>query len=134
MRSISTKLIVFLVIFALSSLCVLQTARPAAAHATISYTWTGSGNDGLWSDSRNWSPMGVPGAGDDATISVAEIITVPASTTVQSLTVSGQGTILSGGSLTITGSFNWTNYGEITTAIDIPVGATANISDPSIYQ
>ena len=134
MRSKFMKFVVFLAFLAFSSIFALQTAMPAEAHAATSYTWTGSGNDGLWSDNRNWSPMGVPGAGDDATISAAEIITVPDGTTVQSLTISGQGTILSNGSVTITASFNWTNYGEITTAIDIPVGATANISDPSIYQ
>ncbi|HLI06274.1 MAG TPA: hypothetical protein VKV40_06890 [Ktedonobacteraceae bacterium] len=36
------------------------------AHASTSYTWTGKGNDGLWSNSQHWSPNGVPGAGDSA--------------------------------------------------------------------
>jgi len=30
-------------------------------------TWTGKGNDNLWSDAKNWS-NGVPGSSDDVNI------------------------------------------------------------------
>jgi len=130
----SMKLVVVLVLVALCGALAIQMVIPSVARAATSYTWTGNAFDGQWTSAGNWNPNGVPGAGDSATIGVAENITMPASTTVASLTLSGQGTALSGGSLTITGSFNWTDYGTITTNIDIPSGATANISNPSIYR
>ena len=128
------KLVVFVIVLTVLSSAGLQLVFPSVAHAATSYTWTGQALDGQWADAGNWNPSGVPGAGDSATISLPQTVTVPASTTVQNLTVSGQGTGLSGGSLTITGSFNWTDYGTITTSIDIPSGATANISDASTFQ
>lgn len=39
-------------------------ARPALGGA---YSWTGAGNGVEWNDPDNWSPVGVPGFGDDAT-------------------------------------------------------------------
>ena len=33
-----------------------------------SYTWSGSGDGRLWSDSLNWTPIGVPGIADNATV------------------------------------------------------------------
>ena len=130
----SMKLVVVLALVALCGALAIQMVIPSAAHAATSYTWTGQAIDNQWSDAGNWSPNGVPGAGDSATIGAPENIIMPASTTVASLSLTGQNTGLSGGSLTVTGNFDWTSYGTITTNIDIPAGATATISNPSIFR
>ncbi len=130
----SMKLVVVLVLVALGGALVIQMVIPSVAHAATSYTWTGNAFDGQWTSAGNWSPNGVPGPGDSATIGLPESVNLPTSTSVQNLTISGQGAELNNGSLTVTGNFNWTNYGAVTANIDIPSGATANISNPSIYR
>lgn len=130
----SMKLVGVLLLVALCGALAIQMVMPSVVHAATSYTYTGNALDGQWTTAGNWSPIGVPGPGDSATIGIAENVNLQTSTSVQNLTLSGQGTNLSNGSLTITGSFNWTNYGAITTNIDIPSGATANISNPSPYR
>lgn len=128
------KLVGVLVLVALCGALAIQMVIPSVVHAATSYTWTGNAFDGQWTTAGNWNPNGVPGPGDSATIGIAESVNLQTSTSVQNLTISGQGAGLNNGSLTITGSFNWTNYGAITTNIDIPSGATANISNPSPYR
>ncbi len=53
------------------------------------YTWNGSANDGNYNNPANWTPNGVPGAADTATISTstAATITVPQNEAVQALTL-----------------------------------------------
>lgn len=130
------KPFVVLIVFTLLITVCIPLFVPSVAHASTSYTWTGKGNDGQWSNSQNWSPNGVPGAGDSVTLgpNPTANVTIPASTTVQNLTLSGNANELSGGSLTITGTFSWMGYGTITTPIDIPSGATANITNASGEQ
>ena len=123
---------------------VLLVAAPAAARAWgaascngTSYTWTGKAFSSIWTVPKNWSPQGVPGtcAQDSASIgptpdAAPPNLTVPASTTLQDLTLStpgGQGSIaLTGGSLTVT-DFNWSGIGTISTPIT--ASGAVNISD-----
>jgi hypothetical protein len=69
----------------------------------VSDNWTGGGNDGLWSDSANWS-AGIPGANDAVNISGA-VVTFDASAspdTIYSLSSSADATIdITGGTLTV---------------------------------
>ncbi len=53
------------------------------------YTWNGSANDGNYNNPANWTPNGVPGAGDTATIntSTASVITELQDDSVQALTL-----------------------------------------------
>lgn len=52
------------------SLAVFLLLAPWAGAAN--YSWNGS-YDSNWGDSRNWSPSGVPGPGDDVTINSASV-------------------------------------------------------------
>ncbi len=54
-----------------------------------SYTWNGSANDGNYDNPANWTPNGVPGSADTATIntSTASTITSSQNDSVQSLTL-----------------------------------------------
>ncbi|HEX7738574.1 MAG TPA: hypothetical protein VF426_02870 [Marmoricola sp.] len=110
------------------------------AHAATTYTWT-QGYDGAgdpvpgadhvsWSDPDNWSPSGVPGAGDSVLLTSAHgydgthrttTLTVPAHTSLTDLTISEvpDATVyLQGEPLTVTGSFDWTG-GRIHTPVTI---------------
>lgn len=40
------------------------------------YTWNGSAGDGLWNTQENWTPNGIPGEGDQVTLSGNENITL----------------------------------------------------------
>ena len=53
------------------------------------YTWNGSAKDGNYNNPANWTPNGVPGASDTATIntSTASTITVSTNDAVQALTL-----------------------------------------------
>ena len=53
------------------------------------YTWNGSANDGNYNNPSNWTPNGVPGTADTATIntSAAATITVSTNDAVQGLTL-----------------------------------------------
>ncbi len=127
--------VVVIVLTLLVAAC-MQMFVQAVAHASTSYTWTGQGYDNQWSDASNWSPNGVPGVGDSATIgpNPSGYVTVPAGTTVQNLALNGTVNAVSelnGGSLTITGNFTWMGSGSVSTTLDIPSGATANIDSVS---
>jgi hypothetical protein len=41
-----------------------------------SYSWTGIGRRGLFSDPHNWNPVGVPAQGDDASISNGDTVEI----------------------------------------------------------
>jgi hypothetical protein len=87
----------------------------APAHAAVSYTWTGATNFS-WGTASNWSPAGVPTAGDSVTLSAATVPTrlhitgVPA-VSLQNLavaTTSGNNVSLSGaGPVSVAGAFSW---------------------------
>lgn len=95
------------------------TALPAYASGT-SYTWIGSsqssgGDNHSWTDPKNWSPSGVPAAGDSVSIDdpdaghcVAHVDGVPAVTlTNLTLAATGCSSALVGGPVTVTGAFAW---------------------------
>lgn len=112
---------------------VMQMVAPSVAHASTSYSWTRLGGDNNWSNPANWSPNGVPGAGDNVSIAPTKFastpnVIVPPGTTVQSLTLGTASSLMSGGSLTITGSFDWPANGTVMTPITVPAGGTVNIS------
>lgn len=67
-------------------------------------TWVGPGN---WSSAANWSPSGVPGAGDSVVFSNTNACTIDLSTTVAQVDIQSgySNTISANQNLTITGSF-----------------------------
>jgi len=75
---------------------------PAQAAA---FTWTGAVSAD-WFDPGNWSPAGVPGANDVATVN-SGTVDIPTDATVAALTFGG-GTIQGAGTLTVTGTLDWT--------------------------
>lgn len=109
-----TRQLAMLVALAVALLSVaVALAHPARASSQL--TFTGDAHDGgSWSNEKNWSPQQVPEAGDSITIQspvpggVARVTGVPSGTLVQDLSLSGPGAELSGGSITVTGSFSWT--------------------------
>ena len=66
------------------------------AHA-MSYTWTGGGAAGTWNDPANWSPNGVPNAGDDAKFELAGDLTITSDIAISSgvLTINNCGAVVS---------------------------------------
>ncbi len=93
--------------------------------AATSYTWNNGSGD--WSVAANWTPNGVPGPNDAASISFGTL-TVGTDTTVSNLNFTG-GTINGAAVLTVGSLFNWpagTMSGSgITT---IASGATATLA------
>ena len=111
----------------LLSLSVLLAAAPAAQ---TTYTWNGA-NPGDWAAAGNWSPNGVPGAGDAVVIGSGQPV-LGTDATVAEATLSG-GSLSGDGNLTVTGTFTWSggtlngrNYAD-TAALTIPAGATLHI-------
>ncbi len=123
---------------------------PATAHAT-NYTFTGlaatcpfptaqqcatfvPGDPENWGDVRNWSPQGVPGAGDTVTIGTFSV-SINGNRSVQRLTMSGDGN-LRNGTLNLIGpsaSFMslWTT-GTISCILNIATGAQLRISGNAV--
>src|SRR5579885_3559704 len=69
---------------------------PAAARAT-DYTW-GNSSGGDWATAANWSPVGAPGAGDNATIALGGTYTVGLTGTqsVNNVTLNAAGATVNG--------------------------------------
>ena len=91
--------------------CVAILSFALTARAT-DYTWTGNAAPPLsqnWSASQNWTPTGVPGGGDTATIGGdfnggGQTVLVTAPVTVSGLTLNGS-TLGGSSTLTVNGSF-----------------------------
>ena len=56
----------------LGFVCVLLLGLPNTAFA-IAYDWSGA--SGNWTDSANWTPNGVPGAGSGDTVTINAAVT-----------------------------------------------------------
>jgi hypothetical protein len=106
-------------------------AAPAFAAGGTTYTWVGNSQDVTadnhsWTDSRNWSPSGVPGDGDsvsidapDAAHCTAHVDNVPAvALTNFSLAATRCSSSVTGGAITVTGAFSW-NGGTLFTPTTI---------------
>lgn len=116
---------------------VLAGLLSATQASATNYTWTGAGqgtNPRDWTEPTNWSPNGVPGAADTATISGGDlgygITTQPGSITVMTLNLDVPANAVTlDGNITIPagGTFNWTS-GDINGSFHISAGATLNIS------
>lgn len=94
------------------------------------FTWTGT-TSSAWGTNTNWSPNGVPGAGDNVIISSvgSNMLDITSSQTVANFTLSGTGnfTISVFGSLTITGTITSTT--SATPSLDC--NSTVTISSAS---
>ena len=136
MRRLST----FVVLSAVAVAASFAVAVPARAGGT-SYLWIGSsnpaGDNHSWTDHNNWSPQGVPGAGDSVSIdspspsiASAHVDNIP-TVTLASLSVSENPTRLtvsiSGGNLTVSDTFTW-NGGTISTPITLGASASGTVS------
>ncbi len=98
----------------------LETLEDRSVPTAYSWTAAVSGN---FNDPSKWTPNGIPGAGDDATIGQTGItVTSPATTTVQSLTNAATLAVSSGTSFTVT------NGGSDTGTIDVASGATFDLA------
>ncbi len=66
-----------------------------AAHATT-YTWSGGGAAGDWNDSDNWTPSGVPGAGDMAALELSSALSITSDIALSAgtLTISNNGAVV----------------------------------------
>ena len=87
------------------SLLLLSTASPAQTR----YEWAG-GSSGSWTEASNWSPSGVPGAGDTAVIDPGGSIryaVLTENTTVARLELRGFGGVAGDFDLTISDHFQW---------------------------
>ncbi len=89
--------------------------------APLTYTWdAGGGADTSWFTAANWSPDGVPGAGDTAMLDIDATITLPSSTSVGTFIHNNPSfvganstvTIPAGVTLTVLSNFTWTGGTE----------------------
>ena len=95
------------------------------AHAA-GFTWTGAVSSD-WFTPGNWSPAGVPGAHDMATIN-SGTVDIAVDATVAALNFGG-GTLTGAGALTVTSAFSWTAGSmQGSGATVIAASATLNIS------
>ncbi len=96
-----------------------------AVFARVEYTW--NGGSGSWGTAGNWTPAGVPGAGDGVTITTGTV-SLDADRTVARITLSGSGVLHANANLTITESFTFSNgllMGDtLTAALDDTVWVT----------
>ncbi len=98
---------------AAAAVLLLALLPTPAAHAAVERTWTGLGNDALWSNPLNWA-TGVPDSGDSVRFPPGAARTdsvhdLEDGLTLSSITFDGQGYRVTGNRVTLTG----------------PVGATA---------
>ena len=123
------------------ALTVCLPATPAFAVGT-SYTWIGGSNSSggdnhSWTDPKNWSPSGTPGNGDSVSIDspapsycTAHVDNIPTVSLV-GLSISQNpdrcGVSITGGSITVTGTFTW-DGGDIATPIAVAAGADGVVS------
>ncbi|MGA2176288.1 MAG: immunoglobulin domain-containing protein [Verrucomicrobiota bacterium] len=87
------------------------------------YVWTGN-SSANWSDSGNWSPAGVPGAGDNAFLN-SGVINLNDGFSVNNVILNG-GVLGGTGFLTVNGGLVWTG-GVLNSAITVGPGATLQI-------
>jgi uncharacterized delta-60 repeat protein len=79
---------------------------------------------GAWTNPSNWSPQGVPGPGSVAEINNGRSVSLEdTDITIGSLTLTGNGTIAGGGSLTVTTGFTFSSGNLGALHLTIPVGA-----------
>jgi hypothetical protein len=101
---------------------------PTAASASSDPTWTGNGDGTSWGDAHNWDTMQVPKNGDSVTIGptssqlTPHVTGMPGGTQLQDLALSNAS--LSGGDVTVTGSFSW----------DVGNGDVATLAAPLTAQ
>ncbi|MGA2749679.1 MAG: Ig-like domain-containing protein [Verrucomicrobiota bacterium] len=93
-------------------------------HAT-SYTWTNT-SSANWADSGNWTPPGVPGAADMATIATGTP-TITSGLTCGTVNLSG-GTLNAAANLTVKTALNWQG-GVIEGEVTIQPGASMTLSN-----
>lgn len=127
---VARRMGVYLAVLAVAFVVALLLQRPA--HAGESFTWTGEGKDGIWTNPCNWYPKdqcqeNYPGkqAPDDsaaiaATPSGPSHVGLGEDISLASLSLNGPGVSLTGGNVTVTRSFTWTGgrlESNITTAM-----------------
>ena len=110
-----------------AAFCVVALCGGAQAAERL---WTGGGDGFRWSDAKNWSPQGVPGAGDDIKIENTSGSTLSVSNDIVGLSVAhilpgGTSPIaFSGEGVTVTGDGNsWSN--NVVTTCDFPIKFTS---------
>src|SRR5579872_2043164 len=113
--------------FVLAALCLL--AGTVCLRAS-SFTWTGTAST-AWQNPTHWSPNGVPGPADSATITTGSP-NAPSITNAVSIStiVLGGGTLTATapGSLAVAAGFTWTN-GVFKGVLTINSGATMSFSN-----
>jgi hypothetical protein len=103
---------------------------PASAQAAT-YRFVGLGTDPQnWQDANNWSPVGVPGAGDDVTIKQnpggpAHVV-LHAPVTVRSVDLEAGGSVADQ-SITVTGGLTWLG-GGVLTSMTLPAGSVSTVA------
>lgn len=137
-RRVGALLISLAAVFAAA---LLLTQKPA--HAGESFTWTGEGRDGAWTNACNWYPKdecqqkypGKDAPDDTAVLSPASApahVTLGEGITLDSLNLEA-GSSLTGGSVTLNRSLGWTG-GSLHTKVNMSAGSVGNIDGPATKQ
>lgn len=111
-------------VFILISLFLLSTQTAFS----ITRTWVPA-TGGAWTTPANWSPSGIPAAGDDIVIGSqsAPITSVP-SIALNSMTITGNCTLQSGSAVTLTLGGNTGTDFTVAGSANLILGATVNIT------
>ena len=117
---------IFIAAFLVSAFVFLVSSERIVSSApldpTVAKTWNG-GIEGYWNVAGNWSPPGIPDAGDDVTIGAGNTVTFTGGTsTIQSIHCDGS-LIISSGSFTVVNA-STLNYLEVNGASAFFNGAT----------
>ncbi len=90
----------------------------------LAYTWTGAA-DSNWSNPANWSPRGVPGAHDTATLANGTTVTLPGDIRLLELSLQNATLI---GSATFSGNLLWTGGAMIDANLTLAAGSVLRLA------
>ncbi len=114
-----------------SLFCPLLLLSSASLVIATDYTWSNAAGTFSWADAANWSPEGVPGAGDNVTFNAntaGDTIAMDGDRTVNNITFGGNVRTMTIGSpadtLTVAGAFNG---GYMGTACTITIAAKLHL-------
>src|SRR5215831_197658 len=137
-RWLSCWLLLRLSVAVLAGALLGSSLAPVAASASADPTWTGNGDGTSWGDSHNWDTMQVPKNGDSVTIGptssqfTPHVTGMPGGTQLQNLTLSNAS--LSGGDVTVMGSFSWDVSGGNVATLAAPLTAQSGASISGMGQ
>jgi hypothetical protein len=126
----------FLVVMLLLSapVCYALDKNSSFSEKTL-YTWSGPSGEN-WNSPSNWTPVGVPSAGDEVIILGASVV-ITDPVTISSLSIDNNTTLTLNNSLTLTGGMFWGNAtitGSDTGSLTLSNSSVLNLETTSSHR